>query len=85
MTPTFVLIHGSDADSSTRAPLQRESAPPGRRWLAVDLPGHGFDAAVPSAYRVPDADSPPEAHGTSCANFWSMRRRKGLRIGFRSP
>ncbi|GAA2286665.1 alpha/beta hydrolase [Glycomyces scopariae] len=55
MTPTFVLIHGSNANSFSWAPLQRELALLGHRSLAVDLPGHGFGAGVPSAYQVQDA------------------------------
>jgi len=55
MTPTFVLIHGSNANSFSWAPLMRELALLGHRSLAVDLPGHGFGAGVPSAYQTQDA------------------------------
>ncbi|MEU5870394.1 alpha/beta fold hydrolase [Glycomyces sp. NPDC047369] len=55
MTPTFVLIHGSNANSFSWAPLMRELALRGHRSLAVDLPGHGFAAGVPSAYQTQDA------------------------------
>ncbi|GAA1671308.1 alpha/beta hydrolase [Glycomyces endophyticus] len=55
MTPTFVLIHGSNANSFSWAPLQRELALLGHRSLAVDLPGHGFAAGLPSAYQTQDA------------------------------
>ncbi|THV29099.1 alpha/beta hydrolase [Glycomyces paridis] len=55
MTPTFVLIHGSNANSFSWAPLQRELALLGHRSLAVDLPGHGFGAGLPSAYQTQDA------------------------------
>lgn len=55
MTPTFVLIHGSNANSFSWAPLQRELALLGQRSLAVDLPGHGFAAGFPSAYQTQDA------------------------------
>lgn len=55
MTPTFVLIHGSNANSFTFAPLQRELALLGHRSLAVDLPGHGFDATFPEAFQTQDA------------------------------
>lgn len=51
---TFVLIHGSNANSFTWAPLQRELALLGHRSLAVDLPGHGFDASVPASYQTQD-------------------------------
>jgi len=61
MTTTFVLIHGSNANSFTWAPLQRELALLGHRSLAVDLPGHGFAAGVPSAYQTQDAAELSEA------------------------
>jgi pimeloyl-ACP methyl ester carboxylesterase len=61
MTPTYVLIHGSNANSFTWAPLQRELALLGHRSLAVDLPGHGFEAGVPSAYQTQDAAELAEA------------------------
>ncbi|MEV3935917.1 alpha/beta hydrolase [Glycomyces sp. NPDC049804] len=61
MTPTFVLIHGSNANSFSWAPLQRELALLGHRSLAVDLPGHGFEAGVPSAYQTQDAAELAEA------------------------
>ena len=61
MTPTFVLIHGSNANSFTWAPLQRELALSGHRSLAVDLPGHGFEAGVPSSYQTQDAAELAEA------------------------
>lgn len=61
MTPTFVLIHGSNANSFTWAPLQRELALAGHRSLAVDLPGHGFEAGVPSSYQTQDAAELAEA------------------------
>lgn len=61
MTPTYVLIHGSNANSFTWAPLQRELALLGHRSLAVDLPGHGFEAGVPSSYQTQDAAELAEA------------------------
>jgi pimeloyl-ACP methyl ester carboxylesterase len=61
MTPTFVLIHGSNANSFSWAPLQRELALLGHRSLAVDLPGHGFEAGVPSSYQTQDAAELAEA------------------------
>ncbi|MFI0914689.1 alpha/beta fold hydrolase [Streptomyces abikoensis] len=51
--PTFVLVHGSCSSSFMWAPVQRELALLGRRSLAVDLPGHGFDAQYPVAYQAP--------------------------------
>ncbi len=53
MTPTFALIHGANGNSFTFAPLQRELALLGYRSLAVDLPGHGFEATFPAAYQAP--------------------------------
>ncbi|MCP2164568.1 alpha/beta fold hydrolase [Goodfellowiella coeruleoviolacea] len=52
-TPTFVLVHGSNANSFGWAPLQRELALLGHRSLAVDLPGHGAGAHFPAAYQAP--------------------------------
>lgn len=50
---TFVLVHGSGTSSHMWAPLQRELALQGRRSLAIDLPGHGFDAQFTQAYQAP--------------------------------
>jgi pimeloyl-ACP methyl ester carboxylesterase len=63
MRPTFVLIHGSNANSFTWAPLQRELALLGHRSLAVDLPGHGFDATFPEAFQTQDAAGLAAAEG----------------------
>ncbi|MEV0679027.1 alpha/beta fold hydrolase [Actinosynnema sp. NPDC050436] len=52
-TPTFVFVHGSNSNSFSWGPLQRELALLGHRTLAVDLPGHGFAAAYPRAYQAP--------------------------------
>lgn len=51
--PTFVLIHGAFANSFSFAPLQAELALLGHRSVAVDLPGHGFEATFPAAYQAP--------------------------------
>ncbi|WP_079573946.1 alpha/beta fold hydrolase [Krasilnikoviella flava] len=51
--PTFVLVHGAFANSFSFAPLQAELALRGHRSLAVDLPGHGFEATFPAAYQAP--------------------------------
>ncbi|MDT0445195.1 alpha/beta hydrolase [Streptomyces johnsoniae] len=51
--PTFVLVHGSGSNSFMWSPVQRELALLGHRSLAVDLPGHGFDAQYPVAYQAP--------------------------------
>ncbi|MER6045900.1 alpha/beta fold hydrolase [Streptomyces sp. NPDC001793] len=53
VSPTFVLVHGVCTNSLMWAPLQRELALLGHRSLAVDLPGHGFDAQYPAAYQAP--------------------------------
>jgi pimeloyl-ACP methyl ester carboxylesterase len=53
VTPTYVFVHGSNANSFSWAPLQRELALRGHRTLAVDLPGHGFAAAFSAGYQAP--------------------------------
>ncbi|WHT18746.1 alpha/beta hydrolase [Crossiella sp. CA-258035] len=53
MTPTFVLVHGSNANSFSWSAVQRELALRGHRSLAVDLPGHGFQAGFLPAYQAP--------------------------------
>jgi pimeloyl-ACP methyl ester carboxylesterase len=53
VTPTFVFVHGANSNSFSWAPLQRELALLGHRTLAVDLPGHGFDAAFSVSYQAP--------------------------------
>jgi pimeloyl-ACP methyl ester carboxylesterase len=47
---TFVLVHGSFCNSAAWAPTVRELALRGHRALAVDLPGHGLAATIPSGY-----------------------------------
>ncbi|THV41710.1 alpha/beta hydrolase [Glycomyces buryatensis] len=71
--PTFVLIHGSNANSFSFAPLQRELALLGHRSLAVDLPGHGFGATFPVSYQAPQdpgelASAPSNAAGKTLAD-----------------
>lgn len=51
--PTFVFVHGAFANSFSFAPLQAELALLGHRSVAVDLPGHGFEATFPTAYQAP--------------------------------
>lgn len=51
--PTFVFVHGAFANSFSFAPLQAELALLGHRSVAVDLPGHGFEATFPVAYQAP--------------------------------
>ncbi|WP_329203081.1 MULTISPECIES: alpha/beta fold hydrolase [unclassified Streptomyces] len=52
-SPTFIFVHGAFANSFSFAPLQAELALHGHRSLAVDLPGHGFEATFPAAYQAP--------------------------------
>lgn len=51
--PTYVFVHGSGSNSFLWTPLMRELALLGHRTLAVDLPGHGFDAHYPASYQAP--------------------------------
>ncbi|MFF7178028.1 alpha/beta fold hydrolase [Streptomyces sp. NPDC008121] len=51
--PTFVLVHGAFANSFSFAPLQAELGLLGHRSIAVDLPGHGFQATFTRAYQTP--------------------------------
>ncbi|GGV25326.1 esterase [Streptomyces longisporoflavus] len=51
--PTFVFVHGAFANSFSFAPLQAELGLLGHRSVAVDLPGHGFEATYPAAYQAP--------------------------------
>ncbi|MGW7453933.1 alpha/beta fold hydrolase [Streptomyces sp. NPDC054787] len=53
MHPTFVLVHGAFANSFSFAPLQAELGLLGHRSVAVDLPGHGFQATFTRAYQAP--------------------------------
>ncbi|NXY93882.1 alpha/beta fold hydrolase [Streptomyces sp. BR123] len=53
MHPTFVLVHGAFANSFSFAPLQAELGLLGHRSVAVDLPGHGFQATFTRAYQSP--------------------------------
>ncbi|SHF05584.1 alpha/beta fold hydrolase [Streptoalloteichus hindustanus] len=51
--PTFVFVHGAGSNSFLWTSVIRELAVLGHRALAVDLPGHGFDAGFPAAYQAP--------------------------------
>lgn len=51
--PTFVFVHGAAGNSFCWAPLVRELAFRGHRCVALDLPGHGLDAALPLSYQAP--------------------------------
>lgn len=48
-----VFVHGAWHSSSQWAPTQRALAALGAVSFAVDLPGHGFDAPLPSGYLRP--------------------------------
>ncbi|MFJ8827035.1 alpha/beta fold hydrolase [Streptomyces sp. NPDC102467] len=65
---TFVLVHGSCSSSLMWASVQRELALLGRRSLAVDLPGHGFDAPYSAAYQAPQDLEAWAAEPSSLAN-----------------
>ncbi|MFJ6940645.1 alpha/beta fold hydrolase [Streptomyces sp. NPDC101132] len=65
MQPTFVLVHGAFANSFSFAPLQAELGLLGHRSVAVDLPGHGFEATFTRAYQTPqDAEGLATAPGS---------------------
>lgn len=49
----FVLVHGAWHGSAQWAATQRALAVRGAASMAVDLPGHGFDAPLPSGYLRP--------------------------------
>ncbi|MER0443958.1 alpha/beta hydrolase [Streptomyces sp. Edi4] len=49
----FVFVHGAWHSSAQWAPTQRALAALGASSMAVDLPGHGFDAPLPSGYLQP--------------------------------
>ncbi|OZM75954.1 alpha/beta hydrolase [Pseudonocardia sp. MH-G8] len=50
MTTTFVLVHGAFCNAAVWAPTVRELTLRGHRALAVDLPGHGLGATIPTGY-----------------------------------
>jgi pimeloyl-ACP methyl ester carboxylesterase len=47
---TFVLVHGSWSNSAAWAPTVKELTLRGHRAFAVDLPGHGLAATIPTGY-----------------------------------
>ncbi|GAB2675153.1 alpha/beta fold hydrolase [Saccharopolyspora gloriosae] len=49
----FVLVHGAWHSSAQWAAAQRALTARGAASVAVDLPGHGFDAPLPSGYAEP--------------------------------
>ncbi|MFD8951293.1 alpha/beta hydrolase [Streptomyces xanthophaeus] len=71
--PTFVLVHGAFANSFSFAPLQAELGLLGHRSVAVDLPGHGFQATFTHAYQAPQdpaglASAPGSIKGVTLAD-----------------
>ncbi|MFC4944073.1 alpha/beta fold hydrolase [Pseudonocardia sp. GCM10023141] len=57
MTTTFVLVHGAFGNAGVWSPTATQLTLHGHRAVAVDLPGHGFGATIPTGYRgTPDAD-----------------------------
>lgn len=73
MRPTFVLVHGAFANSFSFAPLQAELGLLGHRSVAVDLPGHGFQATFTRAYQAPQdpeglATAPGSIKGVTLAD-----------------
>ncbi|MEU0661113.1 alpha/beta fold hydrolase [Streptomyces lavendulocolor] len=73
MQPTFVLVHGAFANSFSFAPLQAELGLLGHRSVAVDLPGHGFQATFTRAYQSPQdpeglATAPGSIKGVTLAD-----------------
>jgi pimeloyl-ACP methyl ester carboxylesterase len=49
----FVFVHGAWHSSGQWAPTQRALAGLGAASVAVDLPGHGFGAPLPTGYLLP--------------------------------
>ncbi|MGH4030959.1 alpha/beta fold hydrolase [Actinomycetota bacterium Odt1-20B] len=73
MQPTYVLVHGAFANSFSFAPLQAELGLLGHRSVAVDLPGHGFEATYVKAYQAPQdlealASAPGAIKGVTLAD-----------------
>lgn len=73
MRPTLVLVHGAFANSFSFAPLQAELGLLGHRSVAVDLPGHGFQATYTRAYQAPQdlaglATAPGSIKGVTLAD-----------------
>ncbi|GAA1242351.1 alpha/beta hydrolase [Pseudonocardia aurantiaca] len=73
MTTTFVLVHGAFCSSAVWAPTARELALRGHRTVAVDLPGHGLGATIPTGYLGPQdlsalAKAPSGMAGISTAD-----------------
>ncbi|MEV6758642.1 alpha/beta fold hydrolase [Streptomyces sp. NPDC051214] len=63
--PTYVFVHGAFANSFSFAPLQAELGLLGHRSVAVDLPGHGFEATYAAGYQAPqDLDALAQEPGS---------------------
>lgn len=60
-SPTVIFVPGSNSNSFSVAPLQRELALRGVRAFAADLPGHGFGGTWPAAYQAPQVAAPQVA------------------------
>jgi len=52
MDTLFVLVHGAWHSAAHWGPTQRSLAGHGAAGVALDLPGHGFAASLPSGYLV---------------------------------
>lgn len=73
MNAIYVFVPGSNSNSFHWSPLLRELTLLGHRALAVDLPGHGFDATFTAAYQAPQdlaalATAPAGLKGASHAD-----------------
>lgn len=73
VTSTFVLVHGAFCNSAVWAPTARELTLRGHRTVAVDLPGHGLGATIPTGYLGPQdlsalAKAPSGMAGISTAD-----------------
>jgi pimeloyl-ACP methyl ester carboxylesterase len=70
---TFVLVHGAFCNSAAWVPTARELTLRGHRAVAVDLPGHGLSATIPTGYLGPQdladlAKAPSGMAGISTAD-----------------
>ncbi|MFE9750261.1 alpha/beta fold hydrolase [Saccharothrix saharensis] len=86
MNAIFVFVPGSNSNSFHFSPLLRELTLLGHRALAVDLPGHGFDATFSASYQAPQdpaalAAAPAglkgAAHADDVAHVIDVVRRAG--------
>lgn len=86
MNAIYVFVPGSNSNSFHWSPLLRELTLLGRRALAVDLPGHGFDAPFSPSYQAPQdlaalATAPSglagASHADNVAHVIDVVRRAG--------